>query len=161
MSDKQLVVGIADMKICRGPGKLITYALGSCIGICFYDPMIRLGGMVHIMLPNNMEGNNSNVFKYADTGIPATLRKLEVFGGVRARMVCKIAGGAKMFEVQGNNSIGNIGQRNIETVKKVLAKEGIRVAREDVGLNYARTLLLDAETGVVLVRSFGRKELVL
>jgi len=161
MSDKQLVVGIADMKICRGPGKLITYALGSCIGICFYDPMIRLGGMVHIMLQNNMEGSNSNVFKYADTGIHATLRKLEVFGGVRARMVCKIAGGAKMFEVQGNNSIGNIGQRNIETVKKVLAKEGIRVAREDVGLNYARTLLLDAETGVVLVRSFGRKELVL
>ena len=108
-----------------------------------------------------MEGNNSNVFKYADTGIPATLRKMEVFGGVRARMVCKIAGGAKMFEVQGNNSIGNIGQRNIETVKKVLAKEGLRVTREDVGLNYARTLLLDSETGVVLVRSFGRKELVL
>ena len=48
MSEKQSVVGIADMKICRGPGKLITYALGSCIGICFYDPMIRLGGMVHI-----------------------------------------------------------------------------------------------------------------
>lgn len=161
MSEKQSVVGIADMKICRGPGKLITYALGSCIGICFYDPMIRLGGMVHIMLPNNMESGNSNVFKYADTGIPATLRKMEVFGGVRARMVCKIAGGARMFEVQGNNSIGNIGQRNIETVKRVLAKEGIRVAREDVGLNYARTLLLDAETGTVVVRSFGRKELIL
>ena len=75
MSEKQLVVGIADMKIGRGPSKLITYALGSCIGICFYDPMIRLGGMVHIMLPNNMEGSNSNVFKYADTGIPAIFRQ--------------------------------------------------------------------------------------
>lgn len=161
MNEKQSVVGIADMKICRGPGKLITYALGSCIGICFYDPMIRLGGMVHIMLPNNMENGNSNVFKYADTGIPATLRKMEVFGGTRSRLVCKIAGGARMFEVQGSNSIGNIGQRNIETVKKVLAKEGIRISKEDVGLNYARTLLLDAETGVVTVRSFGRKDLIL
>ena len=153
MSEKQLVVGIADMKIGRGPSKLITYALGSCIGICFYDPMIRLGGMVHIMLPNNMEGSNSNVFKYADTGIPATLRKMEVFGGAKSRMICKIAGGTR--------SIGNIGQRNIETVKKVLAKEGIRISKEDVGLNYARTMLLDAETGIVAVRSFGRKELIL
>ena len=161
MSEKQSVVGIADMKICRGPGKLITYALGSCIGICFYDPMIRLGGMVHIMLPNNMESGNSNMFKYADTGIPATLRKMEVFGGTKSRLICKIAGGARMFEVQGSSSIGNIGQRNIETVKKVLAKEGIHISKEDVGLNYARTLLLDAETGIVTVRSFGRKDLIL
>ena len=161
MNEKQLVVGIADMKVCRGPGRLITYALGSCIGICLYDPMIRLAGMVHIMLPNNMEGSNSNVFKYADTGIPATIKKMEVFGGVKSRMICKIAGGARMFEVQPNSSIGNLGQRNIEAVKKVLAKEGIRIAKEDVGLNYARTLLLDAETGTAVVRSFGRKELIL
>ena len=65
------------------------------------------------------------------------------------------------FEVQGTSSIGNIGQRNIETVKKVLAKEGIRISKEDVGLNYARTMLLDTETGIVAVRSFGRKELIL
>ncbi len=76
-------------------------------------------------------------------------------------MICKIAGGARMFEVQGTSSIGNIGQRNIETVKKVLAKEGIRISKEDVGLNYARTMLLDTETGIVAVRSFGRKELIL
>ena len=84
MSDKQLVVGIADMmKICRGPGKLITYALGSCIGICFYDPMIRLGEWFILCYQIIWKEIIVMCFKYADTGIPATLRKLEVFGGVQ------------------------------------------------------------------------------
>ena len=85
--NKTYVVGIADMKICRSPGVLVTYALGSCIGVCVYDPVIRLAGMVHIMLPNMYENNKDNIFKYADTGIPETIRKREVLGGVRSRMV--------------------------------------------------------------------------
>ena len=161
MNDKQLVVGIADMKICRAPGVLITYALGSCIGVCIYDPVIRLAGMVHIMLPLNMEGQPKNVFKYADTGIVEMIRKMEVFGGVRSRMVCKIAGGAKMFDLAGGGSIGNIGLRNAESVKQVLNREHIRLVREDVGANYARTLTFDAATGQGLIRSYGRKEVIL
>lgn len=161
MNEKQLVVGIADMKICRAPGILITYALGSCIGVCIYDPVIRLAGMVHIMLPLNMEAQPKNVFKYADTGIAETIRKMEVFGAVRSRMVCKIAGGAKMFDLVGGGSIGNIGLRNIESVKLVLNKERIRLLKEDVGANYARTLLFDASNGQGVIRSYGKKEVIL
>ena len=111
--DNKLVVGIADMKMARQNGMLITYALGSCIGICLYDPKIQLAALVHIMLPLNMETGRKTPLKYADTGITETLRQMEAKGGARSRIVAKIAGGAKMFEVAGGGSLGNIGQRNI------------------------------------------------
>ncbi len=157
---KKISVGIADMKIGRQEGTLITYALGSCIGIAFYDPMIKLGALLHIMLPeNNMA--DSNIFKYADTGIRETLRKLYAFGASKHRMVCKIAGGAKMFDMKGPGGLGNIGARNAQNVKRVLMAEGFRIAAEDVGANYARTMLLDLETGQVFIRSAGKPEKVL
>ena len=155
--NKSLVVGIADMKICRDPGTIVTYALGSCIGVCLYDPVIRLAGMVHIMLPNMYGNSDTNIFKYADTGIPETIRKMEAFGAVRSRMVAKIAGGAKMFEMKGG-SIGNIGERNAQSVKSVLIKERVRLLKEDVGSNYARTMYFDASNGEATIKSYGKPE---
>ncbi|MCI8640006.1 MAG: chemotaxis protein CheD [Coprococcus sp.] len=155
---KKITVGIADMKITRQEGVLITYALGSCIGISFYDPMIKLGALLHIMLPEKGQANDSNVLKFADSGIQATLRKLYAFGAVRGRLVCKIAGGAKMFEMKGAGGLGNIGIRNAQTVKKILTAEGLRISGEDTGANYARTMLLDVSTGQVFIRSAGKPE---
>lgn len=146
------------MKLSRGEGKIITYALGSCIGISFYDPVTHLGALLHIMLPTRFNGNDPNVFKYADSGIQETLRKLAVFGMVKSRMVVKIAGGAKMFEISGNASFGNIGERNAESVKRELAKEGIRVAAQDVGGTHARTMSIDLSNGVVTLKTFGIPE---
>ena len=80
MSDSKLTVGIADMKMAQGNGVLITYALGSCIGLCFHDPRLRLGALLHIMLPLNMEAGRKNPLKYADTGIRETLKQM---GGQR------------------------------------------------------------------------------
>lgn len=159
MNDK-LIVGIADMKMAREEGILITYALGSCVGICLYDPLIRLAALVHVMLPLNMETNRKSPMKYADTGIRETLRKMEEQGGLRSRIVAKMAGGAKMFEVPGGGSLGNIGQRNIESAHLVLRREGIRLLREDVGGSTARTLLFDVTSGQACVRSYGRPELI-
>ena len=157
--NKDIKVGIGDMKIARREGTLITYALGSCVGITFYDPMIKLGALVHILLPEAGDNAAGNIFKFADTGIKETLRKLEVFGGVKSRYQCKIAGGAKMFEMSAG--IGNIGERNGKRVEKVLAEEHIRVMAKDVGANYARTMLLDVTTGTVKVRTSGRNETIL
>ena len=92
MNDK-ITVGIADMKIAQGSGILITYALGSCIGLCFHDPRLKLGALLHIMLPLNMETGRKNPMKYADTGIRETLRQLEAKGASKSRMTVKIAGG--------------------------------------------------------------------
>lgn len=159
MNDK-LVVGIADMKMARQNGMLITYALGSCIGICLYDPLIQLAALVHIMLPLNMETGRKSPLKYADTGIRETLRQMEGKGAARTRIVAKIAGGARMFEVAGGGNLGNIGQRNIESTHMVLRREGIRLLREDVGGSVARTLLFDAASGQACVRSYGKPELI-
>ena len=109
--DDKLVVGIADMKMAKDNGMLVTYALGSCIGICLYDPAIRLAALIHIMLPLNMETGRKSPMKYADTGIRETLREMERRGAVRSRLVAKIAGGARMFDVGGGGSLGNIGLR--------------------------------------------------
>ncbi|WP_277409035.1 chemotaxis protein CheD [Lacrimispora xylanisolvens] len=160
--DKQITVGIADMKFARQEGTLITYALGSCIGICLYDPMIKLGALVHIMLPEVYGSGDGNIFKYADTGLAETFRKIEILGARKPRLIAKIAGGgAKMFELQGNSTLGNIGARNIISVKQILQKEGIRLAALDVGENYARTMSMDVSTGQVKIRTYGRAEIVL
>mgnify|MGYP002447920321 CR=1 FL=1 len=84
-------VGIAGMKMAQYEGMLVTYALGSCIGICLYDPGLRLAALVHVMLPLNMETGRRSPMKYADTGIRETLRQMEARGARRSRMVAKIA----------------------------------------------------------------------
>lgn len=155
---KNISVGIADMNLTRQQGTLITYALGSCIGISFYDPMIKLGALLHIMLPEKTNTSDSNILKYADTGIRETIRKMLMFGGSKNRIVCKIAGGAKMFEMGGSSGLGNIGERNIMKVKQVLKAEGLRITGEDTGANYARTMLLDVATGQVTIRTASRQE---
>ena len=158
MNDK-ITVGIADMKLAQHSGILITYALGSCIGLCFHDPRLKLGALLHIMLPLNMETGRKNPLKYADTGIRETLRQMEAKGASRSRITVKIAGGAKMFEVNGGN-LGNIGQRNIESVHTILRKENIRLLGEYVGGNVARTMLFDVESGQACVRSYGKQDII-
>ena len=147
------------MKLGRQEGTIITYALGSCIGIALYDPMIKLGALVHIMLPERVN-SDANIFKYADSGVKETLRKLYAYGATKQRLTAKIAGGAKMFDMKGKSSaMGNIGERNAQMVKRVLMQEGIRIVREDTGANYARTMSIDLSNGMVLVKTFGRPEL--
>ena len=157
--NQKLTVGIADMKIGKGNDLLVTYALGSCIGLCFYDQRTKTGALLHIMLPLNMEPGRKNPLKYADTGIRETLRQLETQGASRSRITVKIAGGAKMFEVNGGNR-GNIGQRNIESVHTILRMEGIRLLGEHVGGNVARTMLLDVDSGQSCIRSYGRPDII-
>lgn len=158
MADRDIKVGIGDMKFTRGGGTIITYALGSCIGITFYDPAIKLGGLLHIMLPNRSDPNDPKIYKYADSGIREMIRKLSAFGMVKSRTVVKIAGGAKMFDIKGNTDFGNIGQRNAAMVKKVLMEERMRISSEDTGGAYARTMLLNVDNGDVVIRTVGRPE---
>ncbi len=159
--NKEIKVGIADMKIARREGVLITYALGSCIGISLYDPAIKLAALLHIMLPEAGSMSDMNVLKFADTGIQEMLRKMAAFGGVKRRYQCKIAGGAKMFDMKGTGGIGNIGERNIRSVEAIMRAEQIRILNKDVGLNYARTMLIDAADGTVRIRTAGRSEIIL
>lgn len=160
MANQKVTVGIADMKLLQGEGILITYSLGSCIGLCFHDPRLKLGALLHIMLPLNMEAGRTHPLKYADTGIKETLRQMEIRGASRARMTVKIAGGAKMFAVAGGGSLGNIGQRNIESVQAIMRRENLRLIGQQIGGTVARTLLFDVVSGQGCVRSYGQKDII-
>ena len=150
-------VGMADLNICKAPDVITTLGLGSCIGLTLYDPVTKIGGMVHYMLPDSTQvRNNTNIAKFADTGIDELLRKVVAAGANRSRLVAKIAGGAKMFETTGGSNIGNIGARNAEAAKAILKQKGIRLIAEDTGLNYGRTVELHCETGEFYIKSVGK-----
>lgn len=150
-------VGMADLNICKAPNIITTLGLGSCIGLVFYDPVSKVGGMVHYMLPDSTQvRNNSNIAKFADTGIDELYRRVIAAGANRSRMISKIAGGAKMFEVSGLSDVGNIGARNAEAAKIKLRQLGIRLVAEDTGLNYGRTVELHCDTGDFYIKSVGK-----
>ncbi len=155
MSEK-LVVGISDWKICRSPDSLITYALGSCVGICLYDKTTRIAGLSHIMLPDSTaiaDGAKTRP-KFADTAIVDMLNAMKSQGALQSGMTAKIAGGAVMF--QSASSQFNIGERNVEAVKKVLGQLGIPIIASDTGLNYGRTVTFFAENGSLEVNSASK-----
>ena len=148
---------MADLNICKAPDIITTLGLGSCIGLTFYDPVTKIGGMVHYMLPDSTQmRNNSNIAKFADTGIEELLRRVVGAGANRGRLVAKIAGGAKMFEVSGMSNVGNIGERNAIAAKEKLKELKIRLIAEDTGLNYGRTVELHCETGEFYIKSVGK-----
>ena len=153
-----LVVGISDYKFARNPNVFVTYALGSCVGICLYDKQLKVGGLSHIMLPESsmFSKNDINRMKFADTAIVDLVRDLARLGADSRRLSAKIAGGAQMFEVQQGSMIGTIGERNISSVKKALQSLKIPIIAEDTGLNYGRTVYFDLDTGIMKVQSLNR-----
>lgn len=152
-----ITIGISDMQVAKCPDAFVTFALGSCIGICLYDSTLKIGALGHIMLPNYPVNNpNENKHRYADTCIPLMVQQMERMGCNRRRISAKIAGGAKMFDVIGDSNFGNIGARNIVAVKSMLNDMQIRVVAEDTGLNYGRTVYFYTENGSMLVKSFSQ-----
>lgn len=156
--NKVMIVGISDYKLERNPNVIATYALGSCVGICLYDKFAKVGGLSHIMLPESsmFSRNEINRMKFADTAVVDLVQALIGIGADRKRLTAKIAGGAKMFEVQPGSPMGTIGERNINSVKNILYSLKIPIIAEDTGLNYGRTIYFDLETGIMKVQSLSR-----
>ncbi len=153
---EQVTVGISDAAITRGEGVLVTFALGSCVGICLYNAATKLAALGHIMLPESQDkSTETQINKYADTCIPAMVKKMQAFGCNPANLTAKIAGGAKMFSFAGDNNFGNIGNRNVKAVKEALQKCGVRLIAEDTGADYGRTVYFYAADGHVEVKSFS------
>ncbi|MCL1822881.1 MAG: chemotaxis protein CheD [Oscillospiraceae bacterium] len=149
-----LNVGISDWKVNKGEGLIVTYALGSCVGICLYDKTVKIGGLSHIMLPDSKGVAASaavNRMKFADTAIPDMLHKLIQMGAVKSRMTAKIAGGALMFATSSEKF--NIGERNVAAVKETLKTLGIPIIAQDTGLNFGRTVFFNTEDGKAEVKS--------
>lgn len=154
-------VGMADLNVCRYPDNLTTLGLGSCIGACIYDPVTKIIGMVHYMLPDSTQiRNNQNIAKFGDTGIAETVSRMEKMGASRSRMVAKIAGGAQMFATSaGAGGITmKVGEKNAESAKENFKKLGIRIIAEDTGLNYGRTIEFYSADGSLLIKAVGKEQ---
>lgn len=151
-----ITIGISDLKVCRQPDVLVTYALGSCVGICLLDSATGVGGLSHIMLPDSTQAANgtSTPMRFADTAIPLLVREMTKLGANRSRLRAKIAGGAVMFAAASDRF--NIGERNIAAVKSALRKEGIPIIAEDTGLNYGRTVFFYPESGIMEIRAAAK-----
>ena len=154
-------VGMADLKTCLPPNGITTLGLGSCVGIALRDKNNKVGGLAHIMLPDStVIANQTNVAKFADTGIVELLKQMEKLGAVKRNVVAKIAGGATMFAVSSRTNL-NVGERNVEAVKAKLKELGIPILAEDTGLNFGRTVIFYPETGDYVIRAVGKEERVI
>lgn len=152
-------VGMADYKVGQAPSTIISYGLGSCIGISLYDPQAKVGGLLHIMLPDSTQARpTDNPAKFADTGLPLMLKDVLVLGASRSRLVAKIAGGAQMFAFANATDIMRVGVRNAEAAKKILKDLNIRLIAEDTGGTYGRTVSINMEDGVYKVKTIDKGE---
>jgi len=155
-TERMITVGVGDLKITQAPHVLKTL-LGSCIGVVLHDPINKIGGLLHVMLPRK-SGNDLKITKYANTGLPYFIYQMVTHTGAsRGSLYAKIFGGAKMFET---NGLFNIGESNELEVRQILKKEGIRIAASRTGGVKGYNILFDTETGDVTCRVFGESVIV-
>ena len=151
-----VIVGVADMKISKNPDDaLITYSLGSCLGICIYDPQVKAGGLLHLMLPESKIDKakaEANPYMFADTGIPLLFKSVYKLGGAKERLIVKMAGASQILDSAG---VFNIGKRNYLAARKILWKNQVLIKSEDVGGSIHRTLRMELATGETSLKITG------
>ncbi len=163
VQDKSLIANLGEIKISSDPEiTLSCLGVGSCIAVCMYDPVAKVAGMAHVVLPisDNSARARGNGTKYADMAIPEMLKQLRDAGAIRSRLVVKIAGGAKMFKA-GVGATMETGKRNDEAVRKVLGDEALKISSENTGGTKGRTVRLFTDSGKVTVKTVGGQELEL
>lgn len=153
-------VAMSDLKVVRAPQRLLTTGLGSCIGVCLFDPQAKIAGMAHIMLPDSRQSRGIiNPAKFADTAVPILIKEMERLGAEAARIVAKIAGGAQMFAFSNTNEIMRVGERNTQAVLAKLREEHIPVLVNETGGNFGRTIEFDASNGKLYIRTIDKGDL--
>jgi chemotaxis protein CheD len=152
----QVTVDISDMKLSHNLEEvLVTYALGSCLGVAIYDPVARVAGLIHCMLPHSKidpAKAQANPFMFVDTGIPALFERAYGLGARKERVIVKAAGCAQILDDQGHFKIG---ERNYTMLRKILWKNNVLIQHEDVGGSCSRTMYLQVATGRVSLRING------
>ena len=158
----KIIVGMADLNVTKAPGILSTLGLGSCVGIALYDPISKIAGLAHIMLPDSTKlQNNQNVGKFADTAMAKMIQDMMKLGASKSRFQAKIAGGAQMFAFNSKNEEMRIGDRNVEATLKLLKFYSIPLIAYEVGANYGRTVELYADDGRFLIKTIGHGNRIL
>jgi chemotaxis protein CheD len=154
-----VTVGMAEMKVSRSKEDLlVAIGLGSCIGVCLYDPRFCIAGMVHVVLPEVIGSNADAPGKYAPTAVPSLIRQMESMGASLDRMRVAIAGGAQLFSFSAGSSKLDIGRRNGDAVQAALQAAGLAISAMDIGGSSGRTISLGVGAGRVRVKTIGSDE---
>lgn len=152
------IVGVGDMIVSAERGdELITYALGSCLGIAIHDPVSCVGGLLHVMLPSSTidpAKGVENPYMFVDTGLPQLFRECYKMGALKQRLVVKVAGGA-CVNGDSDNDYFQIGKRNFVVLRNLLWKNSVLIKSHDVGGSCSRTMSLDITSGQVNIKSNG------
>lgn len=153
---EKIIVGVGDLSVSNKPGvELVTYSLGSCIGVLIHDPVARVGGLLHLMLPDS-KLNSARARKqpgvFADTGVPLLFRSAYSLGAKKGRLRVVVVGGSQVMDASGHF---NIGKRNYAAVRKLFWRNNVLVDREEVGGNVNRTVGLDVSTGRIWMKTNG------
>jgi chemotaxis protein CheD len=144
-------LGIGQMAVCHAPEQIVCLGLGSCVAIILYDPVVRIGGVAHVLLPKSpIKCDNEG--KYADTGTRKLVKEMLNHGAKKERLVAKLVGGAQMFPNL-NLSIANIGRENSMIIRSILRELMIRIVAEDLGGNRGRSAYFDTSDGHIAVKS--------
>ncbi|MBI5545922.1 MAG: chemotaxis protein CheD [Deltaproteobacteria bacterium] len=156
-----LVVDISDLRVSSDPGaEIVTYALGSCIGVTAWDPKRQVGGLLHYLLPLSSaspEKGRERPAMFADLGIPLLFERMYALGCVKRDLVVTVSGGAC---INGDQNVFNIGKRNYTVLRKMFWKNDVLIAAEDVGGGLSRTVRLDLSTGTVKLRIQGEEKIL-
>ena len=152
-----IIVGVSDMKVSNeAESTIVTYSLGSCIGVAIYDPVSRVGGLLHFMLPESSLDSakaQKNPYMFADTGIPHLFKSAYQLGAKKQRMKVVVAGGSQVLDQKG---FFNIGKRNYMALKKIFFKNNVLIDYENVGGNSNRTIKLKVKDGSLWLKVSGK-----
>ena len=153
-----VVIGISDMSVVKNGDSVITYALGSCVGVALFDKTRKIAGLAHVLMPSSKDvrDGNINVLKYMDTAVPELVKRMERAGAPSHALMAKLAGGAQMFSMSGATTQFNIGERNVAMAKESLQKLGIPIVAHDVGSNYGRTVEIFSDSGIYRIKAIAK-----
>jgi chemotaxis protein CheD len=170
MAENIRVIHIGQAVASKEPGDvLVTYGLGSCVVVCLYDPVTKVGAMLHALLPTQPTNGRTppNPAKYVDTGVPQLIAAAQKLGARRIWLTAKICGGARMLTVDWLDSEPavsdhlNIGGRNVVAAQKALKAAGVRLVAQSTGGSAGRTVKLRISDGEVIIKTLERGEEVL
>ena len=158
---RNVVVDISAFEVSNNPEEvLVTYSLGSCLGLAIYDPVVQVAGLIHCMLPlSRIDTDKAKVTPgmFVETGVPALLEAAFKLGATRKNLILKAAGCGQPLDDKG---LFRIGERNHTVLRKLLWKNNLLLTAEDIGGKQSRTMKLYVETGELIIRSRGMEELL-
>jgi chemotaxis protein CheD len=157
---KEQRVPIAHHAVAKGRGRLVTIGLGSCVAITIHDPLTKIGGLAHVLLPDPIGATAAeHPAKFATTAVPLLLEEMRALGA-KGPFIAKLAGGASLFGTL-LSAGGSMGDRNIAAARAALIRARIDVKAEDVGGGAGRTVVLDVASGDMTVKSVQRGDRVI